>query len=120
MNPPASVIRVVIADDHVLVRQGIRAFLETHADLTIVGEGHPQASVTALDSNHAMMGIEVLRELDDHTLVDGEPRRERGDRTTEPLVRDAVRGERVEDVSSVATGVRGVRVLASPREVLVR
>ena len=38
MNPPASVIRVVIADDHVLVRQGIRAFLETHADLTIVGE----------------------------------------------------------------------------------
>jgi NarL family two-component system response regulator LiaR len=38
MNPTASVIRVVIADDHVLVRQGIRAFLETHADLAIVGE----------------------------------------------------------------------------------
>ncbi len=34
MNP----IRIVIADDHVLVRQGIRAFLETHADLEIVGE----------------------------------------------------------------------------------
>ena len=31
-------IRLVIADDHVLVRQGIRAFLDTHADLAIVGE----------------------------------------------------------------------------------
>ncbi|MGH8171553.1 MAG: response regulator [Rhodanobacteraceae bacterium] len=38
MNPPAPIIRVVIADDHILVRQGIRAFLETHADLSIVGE----------------------------------------------------------------------------------
>jgi NarL family two-component system response regulator LiaR len=35
MNAP---IRIVIADDHVLVRQGIRAFLETHPDLAIVGE----------------------------------------------------------------------------------
>ena len=31
-------IRVVIADDHVLVRQGIRAFLDTQADLVIVAE----------------------------------------------------------------------------------
>ncbi len=31
-------IRVVIADDHDLVRQGIRAFLQTQADISIVGE----------------------------------------------------------------------------------
>ncbi len=31
-------IRVVIADDHVLVRQGIRAFLDTQTDLAIVAE----------------------------------------------------------------------------------
>ncbi|HSN00988.1 MAG TPA: response regulator transcription factor, partial [Rudaea sp.] len=36
MNAPA--IRVVIADDHILVRQGIRAFLDTQADLAIVAE----------------------------------------------------------------------------------
>ena len=41
-------IRIVIADDHVLVRQGIRAFLETHADLSIVGEAEDAASATAL------------------------------------------------------------------------
>ena len=40
MNAP---IRIVIADDHVLVRQGIRAFLETHADLDIVGEAEDAA-----------------------------------------------------------------------------
>lgn len=31
-------ISVVIADDHILVRQGIRAFLETYDDISIVGE----------------------------------------------------------------------------------
>ncbi len=37
-------IRIVIADDHVLVRQGIRAFLETCADLAIVGEAADAAA----------------------------------------------------------------------------
>jgi len=37
-------IRLVIADDHVLVRQGIRAFLDTHADLAIVGEAEDAAA----------------------------------------------------------------------------
>jgi NarL family two-component system response regulator LiaR len=44
MNPAA--IRLVIADDHVLVRQGIRAFLDTHADLAIVGEAEDAAGAT--------------------------------------------------------------------------
>jgi len=41
-------IRVVIADDHVLVRQGIRAFLETHGDLEIVGEAEDAAGAEQL------------------------------------------------------------------------
>ncbi|MEO7065091.1 MAG: response regulator transcription factor [Dokdonella sp.] len=49
MNTP---IRIVIADDHVLVRQGIRAFLETHADLAIVGEAEDAAGATALCTEH--------------------------------------------------------------------
>jgi len=52
MNPTASVIRVVIADDHVLVRQGIRAFLETHADLAIVGEAEDADSAVRLCAEH--------------------------------------------------------------------
>jgi NarL family two-component system response regulator LiaR len=41
-------IRIVIADDHVLVRQGIRAFLETYPDLAIVGEAGDAAGATAI------------------------------------------------------------------------
>jgi NarL family two-component system response regulator LiaR len=46
MNPVP--IRLVVADDHILVRQGIRAFLETHADLNIVGEAEDADSATKL------------------------------------------------------------------------
>jgi len=49
MNPP---IRIVIADDHVLVRQGIRAFMETHEDLSIVGEAEDAAGAIALCAEH--------------------------------------------------------------------
>ena len=41
-------ISLVIVDDHVLVRQGIRAFLETHADLSIVGEAEDAQSAIAV------------------------------------------------------------------------
>ena len=45
MNTP---IRLVIADDHVLVRQGIRAFLDTCDDLAIVGEAEDAAGATQI------------------------------------------------------------------------
>lgn len=44
----AQPIRVVIADDHVLVRQGIRAFLETYPDLALVGEADDAAGAAAV------------------------------------------------------------------------
>src|SRR5471032_393107 len=45
-------IRLVIADDHVLVRQGIRAFLETYADLAIVGEAEDAAGAVQICPEH--------------------------------------------------------------------
>ena len=80
MNAP---IRIVIADDHVLVRQGIRAFLETHADLEIVGEAEDAASAAAVCAeqkpNVALVdlvmpggGIEAtraIRAVSEHTHV---------------------------------------------------
>jgi DNA-binding NarL/FixJ family response regulator len=45
-------ISLVIADDHVLVRQGIRAFLETHTDLSIVGEAEDAGSAASLCALH--------------------------------------------------------------------
>jgi two-component system, NarL family, response regulator LiaR len=49
MNKP---IRIVIADDHDLVRQGIRGFLETHSDLAIVGEAGDAAEAVAICAEH--------------------------------------------------------------------
>jgi PAS domain S-box-containing protein len=45
--------RVLLADDHAMVRQGIRALLERHDDLTVVGE--------AWDGQHACELVEALK-----------------------------------------------------------
>lgn len=37
-------IRVLLADDHAVVRRGLRVFLELHEDITIVGEASDGAS----------------------------------------------------------------------------
>lgn len=50
MNAPA--IRVVIADDHELVRQGIRSFLDTQADLSIVAEAADMDGAVAACAKH--------------------------------------------------------------------
>lgn len=56
--PPESPIRLLIADDHELVRDGIRARLESHRDIQIVGE--------AADG---MEAIEMAKELKPDLLM---------------------------------------------------
>jgi NarL family two-component system response regulator LiaR len=41
-------ITIAIADDHALVRQGIRTFLEAHSDLAIVGEAESGEAIVRL------------------------------------------------------------------------
>lgn len=45
---PANAIAVLIADDHQVVRQGLRTFLELHADIIVVGEASDGAAAVAL------------------------------------------------------------------------
>ncbi len=45
---PANAIAVLIADDHQVVRQGLRTFLELHADIVVVGEASDGAAAVAL------------------------------------------------------------------------
>lgn len=45
-------IRILIADDHPMVRQGLRTFLELHDDLEVVGE--------AADGEEALQGVHQL------------------------------------------------------------
>lgn len=68
-----SVIRVILADDHVVVRAGIRQFLEQTADIQVIGEAsngkeacqlieqvHPDVAVLDIQMPE-MSGIEVTR-----------------------------------------------------------
>ena len=45
-------IRVLIADDHPVVRQGLRGFLETYADITVIAEADNGAQAVALAVEH--------------------------------------------------------------------
>ncbi len=68
-------ITVIIVDDHAVVRQGMRAFLNTAADLDVVGEAENGAQAIQLVSNLApdvalvdmlmpgMDGVEITRAI---------------------------------------------------------
>lgn len=74
-SQPAGLIRVLLVDDHAMVRQGIRALLERHPDLEVVGEAwdgqhacelvdalHPD--VVVMDANMPRLdGIEATRRI---------------------------------------------------------
>jgi DNA-binding NarL/FixJ family response regulator len=68
-------LRVVLADDHVMVRQGIRQFLEEEPDITVVAEAADGQEALQLVAEHlpdvavldvqmpGMTGIEATREI---------------------------------------------------------
>lgn len=74
-QPPAHAIRVVLVDDHALVRQGFRRILEDEDDILVVGEAgdgaetlnvvrSQQPTVVVLDmSMPEMNGLQVTREI---------------------------------------------------------
>jgi len=52
-RPVESVLRVVIADDHTMVRSGLRMLLDMEADLEVVAEAGDVAATTACLHEHA-------------------------------------------------------------------
>ena len=46
-------IRVLIADDHAVVRQGLRTFLDLQADIDVVGEAADGEEAVAVAAEHA-------------------------------------------------------------------
>ena len=49
----AAPITVLLVDDHAVVRQGVRAFLETQADIVVVGEADSGDAAVRLATEHA-------------------------------------------------------------------
>lgn len=68
-------ITVLLVDDHKIVRQGVRAFLDTQADITVIAEAESGAEGVRLASEHApdvvlmdlvmpgMDGVEATRQV---------------------------------------------------------
>jgi DNA-binding NarL/FixJ family response regulator len=50
-----STIRVLLADDHAVVRQGLRSLMESYADMVVVGEaGNGVEAVAMADASCPM------------------------------------------------------------------
>jgi NarL family two-component system response regulator LiaR len=74
-NNSAKLIRVLIVDDHTIVRQGVRAFLETQPDIIVVSEAASGAQAISLCAEHnpdvvlmdlimpEMNGVEATRQI---------------------------------------------------------
>lgn len=115
----AAPIRVVIADDHTLVREGLRRLLETERDLAVVGEAADGADAIAraqalepdvllLDlAMPRMNGLEVARAL-----------AESGSTLKVILLTAAI--EQEETVQALKYGVRGVLLKDAPTPMLFK
>ena len=77
MSPVATPVRVVLAEDHRLVREGLRAILESNSEFTVVGEavdGHESVAVVERLQPDILLldvqmpgrsGLDALRDLAD-------------------------------------------------------
>lgn len=61
-------IKVLLVDDHKIVRQGVRAYLQTLADITVIAEADSGASAVAAVEQHqpdvVLMDLEMPGDLD--------------------------------------------------------
>jgi NarL family two-component system response regulator LiaR len=66
-------IKVLLVDDHKIVRQGVRAYLQTLADITVIAEADSgAAAVGAVEQHHpdvVLMDLEMPGELDGITAT---------------------------------------------------
>ena len=79
LDSPVSMISIVLADDHGIVRAGLRALLEMQPDMVVVGEAEDaaQAVKLALETEPTVLvtdlsmpggGLESIREITSHNL----------------------------------------------------
>lgn len=112
-------IRVVLADDHTLFREGVRRFLETEAGVTVIGEasdgGQAVEQCRRLRPDVALLDVDMPRVsgIDALRLL-----REASPSTAAILLTAAI-GRR-ELLEAVILGARGVVLKASESELLVR
>ena len=81
--PPAPPIRVLIADDHPVVRQGLRTFLGIQDDIEVVGEAEDGTSAVTMAAIRSQSSRVFAKSrsysfaIDHHTLGSADSRRTR-------------------------------------------
>ncbi len=119
MEESAATIEIIISDDHVLFREGLRKLLEVEPGMRIVGEavdgeetvrlvGQLKPHILLLDlSLPKLSGLEVLTELS-----------KQGFRTRAILLTGAIEREQV--VEALQLGVRGIVLKHSALQLLLK
>ena len=112
-------LRVIIADDHTILRQGLRAILEAEPDLEVIGEASNIHDVVAL-SRHLQPDVVIT----DVSFADGS-----GINSIDQLLRECVgvhvvmltgQSSRVCERAAMAAGAYAYIVKDSPVEALLR
>jgi len=124
MTDPSQTIRVYLLDDHEVVRQGLRALLESAGDIEVVGE-----SGSAQDATHRIPALHPHVAVLDARLPDGSGIEVcRSVRATDPSIRALILTSYDDDealfaaIMAGASGyvlkdIRGAELLGAVREV---
>ena len=121
MDKPESPVRILIADDHTIFRDGLRRLLEAEAELQVVGEAADGTDAVAqtrevgpdvllLDlAMPRMPGMDVLRELSGD-----------GDKLRTKIIVLTAAVERMEIVQALQLGARGVVMKEAATQLLMK
>ncbi len=121
MDSKESSVRIIIADDHTIFRDGLRRLLEAEPELEVVGEAADGAEAVAqtrelspdvllLDlAMPRVPGMDVLRELSND-----------GERLTTKIIVLTAAVERMEIVQALQMGARGVVMKEAATQLLMK